>query len=94
MSPRKVRRDRLVKLEDLPNIGSATADSLRLIGIHKPQQLAGREALEMYQALCEKTGRRQDPCVLDVFLSIVDFIRGGEARPWWSFTAERKRRHP
>jgi hypothetical protein len=34
---------------------------------------------------------RQDPCVLDVFMSIVHFMDGGEALPWWSFTEERKR---
>ena len=31
-----------------------------------------------------------DPCVIDVFLSIVDFINGGEPQDWWKFTAQRK----
>lgn len=92
MNPQKVRRDRVRELEDLPNIGKAMADDLRLIGIHTPEQLTGRDAFEMHRALCEKTGRKQDPCVIDVFMSVVDFMRGGEALPWWSFTAERKRR--
>lgn len=92
MNPQKVRRDRVRELEDLPNIGKAMADDLRLIGIHTPEQLIERDAFEMHRALCEKTGLKQDPCVIDVFMSVVDFMRGGEALPWWSFTAERKRR--
>ncbi len=92
MNPQKVQRDRVSKLEDLPNIGKAMANDLRLIGVRAPEQLREREAFEMYQALCEKTGHRQDPCVLDVFMSVVHFMRGGNALPWWSFTAERKRR--
>lgn len=94
MNPQKVRRDQVRRLEDLPNIGKAMADDLRLIGIPRPEQLIEREAFEMYRALCEKTGRKQDPCVIDVFMSVVDFMRGGEARPWWTFTVERKRRCP
>lgn len=92
MNPQKVRRDQVSRLEDLPNIGKAMADDLRLIGIHEPQQLTEREAFEMYEALCEKTGQRHDPCVIDVFMSVVDFMRGGDAQPWWAYTAERKRR--
>lgn len=91
MNPQKVRRGQVRELEDLPNIGKAMAGDLRLIGIHLPEQLLEREALEMYEMLCERTGLRQDPCVIDVFISIVHFMRGGDALPWWSFTAERKR---
>lgn len=90
MSPQKVRRDKVHTLEDLPNIGKAMAADLHLIGIRSPEQLVEREAFEMYEALCAKTGQRHDPCVLDVFLSIVDFMRGGQAKPWWSYTPQRK----
>jgi hypothetical protein len=81
------------KLEDLPNIGPALAADLRLLGIAEPAQLRGRDPLRMYQDLCEATGCRQDPCVLDVFLALADLAAGGEPRPWWSFTAERKARY-
>jgi hypothetical protein len=91
MNPQKVQRDRLNKLEDLPNIGKQMAADLRLIGIHAPQQLAGKDPFKLYETLCGKTGIRHDPCVIDVFISIVRFMDGGEALPWWSFTAERKR---
>jgi hypothetical protein len=32
-----------------------------------------------------------DLCVLDVFISVTKFMRGGPATPWWKFTSERKR---
>lgn len=91
MNPLKVRREHVSQLQDLPNIGKAMANDLRLLGILVPEQLIERDAYEMYQSLCEKTGQRHDPCVIDVFLSIVHFMRGGEALPWWEFTEKRKR---
>ena len=31
-----------------------------------------------------------DPCVIDVFLSVVRFMAGEAAQPWWAFSKERK----
>ena len=91
-SPKAASAAACERLEQLPNIGPAMATDLELIGIHAPEQLIGRDAFELYRALCERTGVRQDPCVIDVFLSVVDFMGGGEPQPWWAFTRERKRR--
>jgi hypothetical protein len=90
MNPSKVERSRVRRLTDLPNIGKACADDLRLLGIDQPQQLIGRSPFQMYAQLCEKTGMRHDPCVLDVFMSITRFMDGDDARPWWAYTEERK----
>lgn len=90
MNPAKVQRRRVRELIDLPNVGAATAADLRRLGIETPQQLIGRDAWELYESLCRKTGVRHDPCVIDVFLSITDFMQGGEAKPWWHYTAQRK----
>lgn len=90
MSPGKVDRSRVVALTDLPNIGEAMAKDLRLLGIHKPGQLVGRNPFEMYERLCEITGTRHDPCVIDVFISITRFMDGDDLRPWWAYTDERK----
>ena len=90
MNPKKVVRQKVKKLTDLPNIGPSLADDLRQIGIDTPQQLKGKEAFELYEMLCEKTGARHDPCVLDVFMSITDFMNGGEAKVWWDYTQQRK----
>jgi predicted flap endonuclease-1-like 5' DNA nuclease len=81
------------RLEQLPNIGPALAADLRLVGVSHPQALASADPLALYRALERASGRRQDPCVLDTFMAACDFMRGGPARPWWSFTAERKRLH-
>ena len=77
-------------LEQLPNIGPSLAADLRALGILHPRELATRDAFVLYQTLCEQTGRRQDPCVLDTFLAVTDFMRGAAAAPWWAYTAHRK----
>lgn len=90
MNPAKVRRDRLLALTDLPNIGPAMARDLRLLGFEHPGQLAGQDPQALYDRLCELSGVRQDPCVLDVLVSVTRFMDGEEAKPWWHFTPERK----
>ncbi len=90
MNPSKVRRDRLSTLTDLPNIGPAMAADLRLLGFEHPQQLAGQNPKDLYDRLCQLTQTRQDPCVLDVFVSVTRFMDGEEPRPWWHYTPERK----
>jgi len=90
MHPSKVDRTRLRVLTDLPNIGPAAAKDLRLLGIHTPDQLAGHNPYQMFEALCAVTGARHDPCVIDVFLSVTRFMAGEAPLPWWAYTAERK----
>ena len=90
MHPNKVSRERLHQLTDLPNIGQAMAKDLCLLGIRKPQDLLGCDAYDLYDKLCVQTGQRHDPCVIDVFLSVIDFMNGAAAKPWWAYTAERK----
>lgn len=93
MNPAKVERDQVRRLTDLPNVGPAMARGLELIGISAPVQLAGKDPFELYQTLCRKTHARQDPCVLDVLISITRFMDGDAPRPWWFYTTERKRRY-
>lgn len=86
-----IRRDG-GKLEDLPNVGSAMAKDLRLMGIDRPAALRGRDPYALYEQLNRITGTRHDPCVLDTFIAVVDFVGGAPSRPWWAYTAQRKRR--
>jgi hypothetical protein len=51
----------------------------------------GRDPYEMYDELCRVTSQRQDPCVLDTFIAVVRYMGGEAAKPWWRYTAERKR---
>ena len=83
-------RKTVTKLTDLPNIGKAIAGDLRLINIQHPQHLIGKNAYQLYDKLCKVTGKRHDPCVIDIFLAVVDFMEGAAPVPWWEYTAERK----
>lgn len=90
MNPAKVIRDNVIQLTDLPNVGPAMAKNFRLLGFDQPADLQGADPLQLYRSLCMAIGSRQDPCVLDVFMSVTHFMGGGEAKPWWHFTAQRK----
>ncbi len=83
-------RKTVTKLTDLPNIGKAMARDLHLVGIRHPEELIDKNGYQLYDELCRVSGKRHDPCVIDVFLSVVDFMNGGKAKPWWEFTEERK----
>lgn len=79
------------RLDALPNIGKSIAGDLQRIGIEHPKQLIEKEPFVLYESLCETTETRHDYCVLDVFMSAVHFMEGGDPLPWWDFTKERKR---
>lgn len=79
------------KLEDIPNVGPATARVLRKLGIRKPEDLEGHDAFEMYDRICKIDNMRYDPCVYDVFMAAIHFQETGQKRTWWSFTKERKK---
>jgi len=84
-------RKTVSRLDELPNIGKSMADHLQLIGIDNPRKLIGKEPFKLYEELCTTSGKRHDPCVIDVFMSVIHFMEGGKPLPWWSFTDERKR---
>jgi len=79
-------------LLELVNVGPAVARYLEGVGITQTSQLAGRDAIEIYEEMCAASGRRLDPCLLDTVMSAVEQADGGPARPWWDYTAERKRK--
>ena len=86
---KKVRE--VARLEDIPNVGPAVAADLRQLGIATPAGLPGRDPYALYDELCRITGQRHDPCVLDTFIAAVRYMEGAPRRPWWKYTAERKR---
>lgn len=90
MNPSKVNRNRLMYLTDLPNIGPAMAADLLRLGIRQPADLCARDPYALYDQLCQLDGQRHDPCVIDVFISVVRFMAGEPAQAWWAYTAERK----
>ena len=85
------RRREAACLEDIPNVGPAIAADLRRLGIMSPDELLRRDPYAMYDDLCRITGQRHDPCLLDSFISAVRYMEGAPKKPWWKYTAERKR---
>lgn len=93
MNPAKIVREKVRRFTDLPNIGPAGAKDFALLGFKAPSELVGADPLKLYEALCAATGSRQDPCVLDVLMSVTHFLDGGKPEPWWHFTEQRKRQY-
>lgn len=86
-----MNRKTFTQLEQLPNIGPAIAAKLQQIGIRTPTDLVGRNPYAMFKEFESLTGERCDLCLLDVFISVVQFMAGAPKKPWWAYTAERKR---
>ena len=84
------RRD-INKFTDIPNIGKAMERDFIQLGFKEPFELVGRDPYQLFNELCQVTGKRQDYCVLDTFIAAVRFMEGGPSKKWWEFTAERKR---
>ena len=84
-------REDIARLEDIPNIAPAVAGDLRQLGVMQPVDLLGRDPYPMYDDLCRITGQRHDPCLLDTFIAAVRYMAGEPKKPWWKYTAERKR---
>jgi hypothetical protein len=79
-------------LQSIPNVGPATAGDLRRLGVHRPEELEGRDARAMYDELCRLDGERHDPCVEDVFASAIHYVTTGESLHWAEFSRRRKAR--
>lgn len=81
-------------LRDLSGVGPAIEADFRLLGVENVEALAERDGEELYTALCEKTRKRQDPCVLDTFRCAVaqaqDWNLPAEQRNWWWWSRRRK----
>jgi hypothetical protein len=82
------------KFSDIPNIGPAMVRDFQLLKLKSPKDLIGKDPLKLYKKICKVTGVHQDPCVLDTYMAAIDFMNGADARPWFSYTAERKNKYP
>jgi nucleotidyltransferase/DNA polymerase involved in DNA repair len=84
------------KLEDLYSVGPATVRDLKHLGITRVEQLAGKDARDLYERLGRLSGKRYDPCVLDVFSAAIAQARDPrlpeEKRRWWYWSRIRKSR--
>ncbi len=80
------------ELMTLKNVGKATYQDLKLLGINSIKELAKCDPDELYMRIQTITGTKHDPCVWDVFAAIIHEARTGEKQPWWHWTAIRKKR--
>ena len=79
-------------LAKLRNVGKAALGDFALLEIKTVSQLSACEPGDLFATLQARTGKRQDPCVWDVFAATIHQARTGDAQDWWAFTAERKSR--
>jgi hypothetical protein len=65
-----------------------------LLGVKSVEQLSECEPLALYDDLCQRTGHRQDPCVLDTFTCAIAQAKNPdlpeEQRNWWYWSRQRK----
>ncbi|QOY91887.1 mitomycin resistance protein [Paludibaculum fermentans] len=82
------------KLKELDGIGPKMLKDFELLGVANIDQLKKQSGRRMYDRLCELTGQRQDPCVLDVFVCAVAQAKDpnlpAEQRNWWHWSRVRK----
>lgn len=82
------------KFQDIPNVGPAMERDLLVLGLKNPADLTGKDAFTLYKKMCKVSGTRQDPCVLDTYIAVIDFMNGAPARPWFWYTKQRKKNFP
>jgi len=73
-------------------VGKAIEEDFYVLGLKKPIQLIRNDPYTMYSDLCDATGKKHDPCVIDVFISAIRYMEGGASKKWWEFTDERKKK--
>ncbi|MCY2959967.1 MAG: hypothetical protein NTY35_07350 [Planctomycetota bacterium] len=92
-------RDRcaeIAALADFQRLGSIGLESARdfvRLGLHRVEDLVGREPIELYDELCRLTKARHDPCVEDVMRCAIaqaeDPRLPPDLRDWWRWSCVR-----
>lgn len=82
------------KFQDIPNVGPAMERDFLALGLKSPTDLKGKDAFTLYKKMCKVSGTRQDPCVLDTYIAVIDFMNGASVRPWFWYTKQRKKNFP
>lgn len=87
--PRATKRRVKSELEAIPGVGSSVAADLESLGIRRVAQLKGADPQDLYDRLCEKTGAKQDRCVLYTFRCAVYYASHPRHEPeklkWWNW---------
>lgn len=88
------RASEVTKFTDIPNVGGAMEHDFIFLGLKSPVNLKKQDAFTLYQKMCKMSGTRQDPCVLDTYIAVIDFMNGAPSRPWFYYTKDRKKKYP
>lgn len=82
------------QLKDLRGIGRKMLEDFEHLGVSSVRQLKSQSADRLYERMCEITGTRQDPCVLDTYRCAIEQARNPnlpeEQRDWWYWSRLRK----
>jgi hypothetical protein len=91
-----MKQKEMRQLRDLYSVGPATVRDLKLLGITRVKQLVGQDARELYDRLGRISGKRFDPCVMDVLSAAIAQAQDPglpkEKRKWWYWSQIRKSR--
>jgi hypothetical protein len=86
-------RQSVTDFQQILNVGPSLADDFRRLGFKQPIELRGRDPWLLYRQIAALDGTVHDPCVLDCFISAIDFMDGNPPRKWWDYTAARKQKY-
>jgi hypothetical protein len=81
-------------LIDLYSVGPATVRDLKALGITRVEQMVGQDARKLYDRLGRLSGKRCDPCMMDVLSAAIaqaqDPDLPKEKCKWWYWSRIRK----
>jgi hypothetical protein len=81
----------LAEFQSIPSLGTGFAKELMAQGYYSLEQLAGKTAVELFDAFEKHCGCWADPCVEDSYRLLVHYIEHrDDSKRWWNFTTERK----
>ena len=86
------RKD-VAHFQQIKNIGPAIEEDFHRLELHGPQDLIGQDPLKLYQKICKVDQSFHDPCVLDCFISAVEYMNGKAPQNWWTYTANRRKKY-
>jgi hypothetical protein len=85
----RARSHQADELQAISGVGPSLARDLRLLGIERVEDLAGRDPEQLYRELEDRVGHHVDRCVLYVFRSSVYFAGAASPEPgltlWWNW---------
>jgi len=89
-----MKSENLLKdLQVIPGVGPSIARDLVDLGIHRVQDLRGKDPELLYEAHCVQVGQRVDRCLLYVFRCAVYFATAKRHDPeklkWWNWKDDR-----